>query len=181
MTDQATAELAMGGSSPGTPAVASASTARPISAGQLSVAERAKRAAAASLAAGAPAAQAANAARRPVADSDATRQTTTDTPTPAPPSEPGMPEPAAVWKAFFEQWPPSIPTRGIIITRLNEPTPFKGFLLRGAMVLLERTTPDSMGGRFMLLPFAEIANVKLTDPLREGDFKSAGFAGQFAK
>lgn len=86
-----------------------------------------------------------------------------------------------VWREFFENWPKAIPTRGVVITQLNEPNPFKAFMLRGNFVLLERTTPDSMGGRFLVLPYAEIATLKFVDPLKQAAFISAGFQGRLTK
>lgn len=85
------------------------------------------------------------------------------------------------WRAFFENWPEGILKRGIVVTQLNEPCQFKSFMLRGDFVLLERTTPDSMGGRFLVLQYDEIAALKFTDPLKQPALESAGFKGQLAK
>ena len=49
------------------------------------------------------------------------------------------------------------------------------------VLLLERTNPDSVGARFILLSFDAINCVKLTDPLKESVFAGAGFLGKFAK
>ncbi len=91
------------------------------------------------------------------------------------------PSTAQQWQAFFQEWPESIPRRGIVTNALNEANPFKGFMLKGTMVLLERTNPDAMGGRFILMSFASIDSVKLIDPLKESDATAAGFVGKFAK
>ncbi|QEG36871.1 hypothetical protein [Bythopirellula goksoeyrii] len=88
---------------------------------------------------------------------------------------------AQQWQAFFQEWPESIPRRGIVTNSLNEATPFKAFMLKGTMVLLERTNPDAMGGRFILMSFASIDSVKIVDPLKESDATAAGFVGKFAK
>ncbi|QDT69204.1 hypothetical protein MalM25_21360 [Planctomycetes bacterium MalM25] len=53
-------------------------------------------------------------------------------------------------------------------------------MLRGEFALLERTSPDSMGGRFLLVPFAEMATLKFTDPLKQPVFDSAGFQGKLS-
>ena len=71
--------------------------------------------------------------------------------------------------------------RGIVVSTLNEPMPFKGFLVKGDTVLLERLNPDSLGARFILLPFDAINCLKFIDPLKESVFTSAGFAGKLAK
>lgn len=85
---------------------------------------------------------------------------------------------AGVWPAFFRQWPEGIPQRGIVVNQLNEQIPFKGYLLRDDVVLLERTNPDSLGARFLLVPFGEIAMLKLIDPLKQEVFDKAGFQGK---
>lgn len=53
-------------------------------------------------------------------------------------------------------------------------------MVRGDFALLERTSPDSMGGRFLLVPFAEFAVVKFTDPLKQPVFDAAGFKGKLS-
>lgn len=88
---------------------------------------------------------------------------------------------AADWKSLFTKWPAAIPRRGIVTNSLNEPMPFKGYMIRGDMLLLERTNPDAMGGRFILLSFAGIDSVKLIDPIKEADMVAAGFEGSFGK
>jgi len=89
--------------------------------------------------------------------------------------------PNPVWKSTFNNWPAGIPRRGILLTTLNEPMPFKGFMIKEDVLLLERTNPDSLGARFILLSFDVINCVKLTDPLKESVFAGAGFLGKFAK
>jgi hypothetical protein len=88
---------------------------------------------------------------------------------------------AADWKSLFTNWPAAIPKRGIVTNTLNEPMPFKGYMVRGDVLLLERTNPDAMGGRFILLSFMGIDSVKLIDPIKEADMAAAGFEGKFAK
>lgn len=88
---------------------------------------------------------------------------------------------AADWKPLFTNWPAAVPRRGIVTNTLNEPMPFKGFMIRGDVLLLERTNPDAMGGRFILLNFNGIDSLKLIDPIKEADMTAAGFEGKFAK
>jgi hypothetical protein len=85
------------------------------------------------------------------------------------------------WKSLFTAWPKGVPRRGIVTNTLNEQTPFKGFMIKGEMLLLERTNADAMGGRYILMNFAGIDSIKLIDPLKEADITAAGFAGAFAK
>jgi hypothetical protein len=85
------------------------------------------------------------------------------------------------WRDLFTDWPAGFPRRGVVLSILNEVTPFKGFMVKGGMLLLERSNPDPLGVRFLLMPFDTIHCVKLTDPLKESVFTSAGFVGKFAK
>ncbi len=86
-----------------------------------------------------------------------------------------------IWREMFLKWPASIPKRGLIVSSLNEVMPFKSFLTKGDMLLLERTNPDPMGARFILMSYDAIHMVKIIDPLKEDAFTSAGFAGHYAK
>jgi len=88
---------------------------------------------------------------------------------------------AEIWREMFLKWPASIPKRGVLLSILNEVTPFKSFLTKGEMLLLERTNPDPMGARYILMSYDAIHMVKVIDPLKEDVFTSAGFAGHYAK
>ncbi len=87
---------------------------------------------------------------------------------------------ASTWKATFTEWPPGIPRRGVLVNSLNEAMPFKSFMLRGDTLLLERTNPDTLGSRFILLDFASISSLKFIDPIRESLLNEAGFVGKLA-
>ncbi|QDV75161.1 hypothetical protein [Botrimarina mediterranea] len=54
-------------------------------------------------------------------------------------------------------------------------------MMRGDFLLLERVSPDSLGGRFIVIPFEEISTVKFTDPLKQPALEAAGFAGQLSQ
>jgi len=85
------------------------------------------------------------------------------------------------WKATFTNWPAGIPRRGILVNSLNESTPFKAFMVKEDTLLLERTNPDSLGARFVLLGFDTINAVKFIDPLKESVFTGAGFVGKLSQ
>jgi hypothetical protein len=85
------------------------------------------------------------------------------------------------WRELFTKWPAGIPKRGVLVSSLNEAIPFKSYFIKGEMLLLERTNPDPLGARFILLGFESIHLVKLTEPLREEVFTGAGFVGHLAK
>jgi hypothetical protein len=85
------------------------------------------------------------------------------------------------WKSLFNNWPTGIPRRGLVTNTLNETMPFKGFMIRDEMLLLERNNPDAMGARYILLSFTGVDSVRFIDPLKEADVEGAGFAGKFSK
>jgi hypothetical protein len=85
------------------------------------------------------------------------------------------------WRKVFADWPASIPRRGVVVSTLNEAVPFKGFMTKADMLLLERTNPDPLGARFIVLTYDAIHMLKLTDPLKESVFTEAGYAGRLAK
>ena len=81
-----------------------------------------------------------------------------------------------VWSDLFENWPPSLPPRGLVVTRQGENIPFVMFLLRPGIVLLQRDKPDSNNGRQVMLAYAEIAAVKITEPTDLVRFQAFGFS-----
>lgn len=82
------------------------------------------------------------------------------------------------WKATFLNWPAGIPKRGVMVNNLNEANPFKSFMLKDDLLLLERTNPDPLGSRYILMTFDSISAVKFIDPLKESIFTGAGFVGK---
>jgi hypothetical protein len=84
------------------------------------------------------------------------------------------------WKAVFANWPVGIPKRGVLVNHLNEANPFKSFMLKDDMLLLERTNPDPLGSRYILMSFDTISAVKFIDPIKESIFHAAGFTGKLA-
>ena len=85
------------------------------------------------------------------------------------------------WRDTFTKWPTGISKRGVVVSTLNESTPFKSFFVKDNMLLLERTNPDPLGGRFILMEFSAIHMLKITDPLTEAAITAAGYVGQLAK
>jgi hypothetical protein len=67
------------------------------------------------------------------------------------------------WKSLFVSWPAELNRRGILVTAFGEQIPFSGFLTAEGLLLLERSTPDSMGARTVMLPYDQVAAIKLTD------------------
>jgi hypothetical protein len=87
----------------------------------------------------------------------------------------------SVWRDLFLNWPASLPKRGVVLSTLNESTPFKSFLTKDNIVLLERTNPDPLGTRFVLLSYDAIHAVKFTDSLKEAVFTAGGFTGKLSQ
>jgi hypothetical protein len=87
----------------------------------------------------------------------------------------------SVWRDLFLNWPASLPRRGVVVSTINEATPFKGFLTKDDVLLLERTNPDPIGTRFVLIAYDAIHAVKFIEPLKESAFTAAGFAGKLSQ
>ncbi|WP_237227541.1 hypothetical protein [Rubinisphaera sp. JC750] len=79
------------------------------------------------------------------------------------------------WRNVFENWPESIPRKGILVTTQGETIPFANYLLSEGILLVERESPDSVGARKVMLTFASIAAVKITAPLELARFQVMGF------
>lgn len=82
---------------------------------------------------------------------------------------------ASLWRQFFASWPESIPQRGVLVTSYGEQIAFAKFLLSEHFLMIERVAPDTVGARRLLVPYAKIETVKLTDPIRDEAFLAAGY------
>lgn len=85
-----------------------------------------------------------------------------------------------VWRDVFAKWPEVIPHRGLLVNTLNETIPFKGFMIKDNLLLLDRTNPDPAGTRFVLMSFDAVYTVKYLDQLKESVLKTDGYRGKFA-
>lgn len=83
------------------------------------------------------------------------------------------------WRMLFDNWPESIPRQGMIVTAFQESIPFLDFLVSPTIVLLDRGKPDSSGARKILLPFSQIAALKLAGIQDMKDFQAMGFQTPF--
>ena len=88
-----------------------------------------------------------------------------------------MGEVTKVWRDFFASWPAEMGRRGVVIPAYDEQIPFVDFLIGQDVVILERPTPDAVGGRRVVLPFARIEGVKYTEPLKTQQLLAAGYQG----
>ncbi len=89
-----------------------------------------------------------------------------------------MMETATVWRDYFSKWPKELPRRGVLVTSFGEQIPFEGFMTTETMLLLARRTPDTIGARTMILPYANVLAIKLTEVVKAKVFAAAGFAGE---
>jgi hypothetical protein len=85
-----------------------------------------------------------------------------------------------IWQDMFRAWPEGISRRGLVVNTLGEAIPFKGFMIKDEALLLERTNPDPMGTRYVVLTFDTIALLKLIDPIKDEVFTKAGYHGQLS-
>ena len=83
-------------------------------------------------------------------------------------------------ESVLTAWPTKLPRRGVAGTALGEQIVFSNFSIGHGCVLLQRATPDSMGGREVILPFEQVAVVKLTDSLADAMRKEMGFEAPFS-
>ncbi len=82
---------------------------------------------------------------------------------------------AATCKRFFRHWPQGLPPSGVLVTSLNEQIPFSGFLAGDDLLMIERRVPDTLGSRKIIIPFALIHSVRITDVVKDKLFRDAGF------
>ncbi len=85
------------------------------------------------------------------------------------------------WHTFFSQWPADLKHGGVVIAECGEQIPFDGFMISDEMLVIKRTNPDALGARQVILPFANIAALKLTEPAKTKVFANAGYKGAFPK
>jgi len=79
------------------------------------------------------------------------------------------------WRSLLENWPASVPRRGLLITSFNENVPFVNYMMSGGILLLERDKPDTVGARKVMVAYDSIAAVKITDVVELANFQALGF------
>jgi hypothetical protein len=81
----------------------------------------------------------------------------------------------ADWKGLFADWPPALAPRGVLVTTFNEQIPFDGFLTSDQFVVVARTTPDTVGARQVVVPYGNIAALKIVSVVKDKTFEDMGF------
>ena len=84
------------------------------------------------------------------------------------------------WADLFLRWPADLPRSAAIITSFGEQITFRDFMTTESLLLVERRTPDVIGARQVIIPFRNIAAVKITEPVSMDIFSHAGFRGRAA-
>ena len=83
------------------------------------------------------------------------------------------------WRMMFENWPQSIPRKGMILSKQSENIPFIDFLISNSLLLIDRGSPDAHGARKVVLSLDQLAAVKLAGTQPMTDFQSMGFQAPF--
>lgn len=78
-------------------------------------------------------------------------------------------------ESVLTTWPTKLPRRGVAGTKQGEQIVFADFSTGHGCVLLQRATPDSMGAREVILPFEQVALIKLTDTQTPEMHQEMGF------
>lgn len=60
----------------------------------------------------------------------------------------------AAWREWFLKWPKEMPRKGVLVTDFGEQIPFDGFMTTDTLLVVERRTPDTIGARKVILPYA---------------------------
>jgi hypothetical protein len=81
------------------------------------------------------------------------------------------------WKDLFANWADELPRRGVLVTTFDEQILFSGFMTGESFLLIERNAPDTMGARQLIVPYANIAALKIVDVVKSKNFAKLGFEG----
>jgi hypothetical protein len=82
---------------------------------------------------------------------------------------------AETWRDCFSKWPPEIARRGVLVTTFGEQIPFDSFAASPTLLLIERRSPDTMGGRTVLISYQSVSAVKIVDVVKAKTFAPMGF------
>lgn len=80
-----------------------------------------------------------------------------------------------IWREFLQAWPSGLTQSGVMVMSGGEQIAFCSFLLSDQVVMLERNAPDTVGARMLVVPYAKIDAIKITEPVGSDVFREAGF------
>ena len=84
-------------------------------------------------------------------------------------------ESAVSWRDCFKNWPTEVRRRGVVVTSFNEQIPFANFTTSETILLVERSAPDTVGARMVLIPYGEVTGLKIIDPIQPQELAPMGF------
>jgi hypothetical protein len=87
---------------------------------------------------------------------------------------------AQAWAELFARWPANVARKGVLITNFGEQILFSGFMASPAMLLVERQTPDTVGARKVIVPYSNVAGIKIVEVVKPAAFHELGFQGTIA-
>lgn len=82
---------------------------------------------------------------------------------------------AEIWRESFRNWPADVERRGVIVTSFAEQIAFENFATSEHMLLIERRAPDTVGARSVLIPYQNVAALKIVDVVKMKSFQPMGF------
>lgn len=84
-------------------------------------------------------------------------------------------EQTTAWKAFFSEWPAGLDRRGVMVCTFGEQIPFDSFMPGESLLIVDRSVPDTMGARKIVVPYGNIAAIKFIDVVKNKVFQPLGF------
>ncbi len=82
---------------------------------------------------------------------------------------------AESWRNLFENWPATLPRRGLLVTSFDSGVPFVNYMIAGGLLLLERDKPDASNARKVIVGYDQILGMKITDVIELTKFQVLGF------
>jgi hypothetical protein len=82
---------------------------------------------------------------------------------------------ADAWRGLFENWPSTLPRKGLLVTSFDTGIPFCAYMIAGGLLLLERDKPDASNARKVIVGYDQILGLKITDPIDLVRFQALGF------
>lgn len=79
------------------------------------------------------------------------------------------------WKDFFRAWPTGLDRRGVLVCTFGEQVPFDNFMTGDRLLIVDRSVPDTMGARKIVLPYENIAAIKFVEVVKSKIFQPLGF------
>ncbi len=81
------------------------------------------------------------------------------------------------WRECFQRWPDDLARRGVLVASFDEQIAFVNFFASEQMLLVERRAPDTVGARMVIVPYQNIAALKITDVVKAKAFSHLKFTG----